>query len=154
MKTIKKFNNVSEPTKASLSYMVVSFIQKGLSFITGPIFTRLLTTEQYGQISVYQSWQQVFFIFASLCLSYGVFNNGMLDYRDDRDCFSFSLLVLSNIATIILALFIIIFYAWVQPYINLALPLEVVMFVSFLFQPAFAFGQPDNVLITNTNWFQ
>ena len=130
---------MSLPARASFAYMMVSFIQKGLSFITGPIFTRLLTTEQYGQISIYQSWQQIFFIFASLCLSYGVFNNGMLDYRDDRDCFSFSLLILSNIATIILASFIIIFYAWVQPYIKLAVPFEVIMFISFMFQPAFAF---------------
>ena len=49
----KEKNLGSVQVKASLAYTFCSIIQKGLSFLTLPIFTRLLTLEQYGQCSIY-----------------------------------------------------------------------------------------------------
>ena len=42
--------------KASTAYTICSILQRSLSFITLPLFTRLLTTEEYGQSTVYNSW--------------------------------------------------------------------------------------------------
>ncbi len=50
----------------------------GFVFLTVPIFTRLLTTEQYGLLTVYQSWMAIISVFTTLNLSAGVFNNGMI----------------------------------------------------------------------------
>lgn len=82
---LQKYKLMSAPAKAGLWFTICGFIQKGISFVTVPIFTRLLTTAQYGTVSVYNSWLSLVSIFCTLNLFYGGFNNGMLDYEDRRD---------------------------------------------------------------------
>ena len=65
---IKKYKNAPVAVKASVAYTVCNIIQKSLSFITVPLFTRLLTTDEYGQFSVYTSWQGILAIFITLNL--------------------------------------------------------------------------------------
>ena len=76
--------------KASIAFFIASLITKGIGYITTPLFTRLLSAEEFGQVSVYLTWMQVFGIVAMFCLSYGVFNNGMVDFSEQRDEYSFS----------------------------------------------------------------
>ncbi len=68
-----------------MSYAVCSILQKCLSFITLPLFTRLLTTEQYGQYTIYQSWSGIISVFTTLNLAYGSFSTAMTKFEDDRD---------------------------------------------------------------------
>ena len=65
-KIITKYKNLPEAVKASLWFTICSILQKGISFITVPIFTRLLTTEQYGVVSIFYSWESIFIIFCTL----------------------------------------------------------------------------------------
>ena len=80
----KKWNNVPLTLKVSTSYAVCSILQKCLSFITLPLFTRLLTTEQYGQYTIYSSWSGILMIFLTLNLAYGSFSTAMVKYEDRR----------------------------------------------------------------------
>lgn len=80
----RKWNNVPLTVKVSTSYAVCSILQKCLSFITLPLFTRLLTTEQYGQYTVYSSWQGILMIFLTLNLAYGSFQTAMVKFEDRR----------------------------------------------------------------------
>lgn len=82
---LKKYENMSVVTKATLWFIFASTLQKGISLITTPIFTRLMTTEQYGQFSAYNSWLQIFSIFVTLRLNWAVFNKGMSKYKQYRD---------------------------------------------------------------------
>lgn len=83
--TIKeKWNKIPLTVKVSSSYAVCSILQKCLSFITLPLFTRLLTTEQYGQYTIYSSWQGILIIFLTLNLAYGSFQTAMVKYEDRR----------------------------------------------------------------------
>ena len=54
--------------KAGIFYIVGQLCIRGLTFLTTPIYTRLLTTAQYGQIRVYESWLQIMVPIMSLCL--------------------------------------------------------------------------------------
>jgi len=65
-KTKKIYNKMSIASKAALWFTICGFVQKGISFITVPIFTRLLTTEQYGVVSIFYSWESIFIIFCTL----------------------------------------------------------------------------------------
>ena len=82
---IDKYNGLSKVKKATLWITFCSFLQRGLSFITVPIFTRLLSTADYGSVSVYQSWEMVATYLATLGVTYGGFNNGMIKFKDDRE---------------------------------------------------------------------
>ena len=89
-KFIRKFNEASPAVKASMVLLVSNLVLKGLSFISGPVFTRIMTTEQYGLVSNFNSWRDIFYVFVTLNLASGVFNNGMLEFKNDRDRFQFS----------------------------------------------------------------
>ena len=80
-----KWNKIPVTAKVSIAYAVCSILQKCLSFITMPLFTRLLTTEQYGQFTVYQSWYGILSIFLTLNLAYGSFSTAMVRYEKDRN---------------------------------------------------------------------
>lgn len=104
-KSINKYKRLNAPAKAALWFTVSNILQKGISFITTPVFTRIMTTEQYGVYSVYQSWYSIVIIFATLNLYSGVYNNGMTKFPDDRGRFTSSLQGLSTVITV--GLFII-----------------------------------------------
>lgn len=90
-KIVEKYNLLSVQVKAAFWFLICSFLQKGISVVTTPIFTRLISPEEYGQYSVFNSWYGIISIFVSLNLSYGVYAQGLIKYQDDRDAFSSSL---------------------------------------------------------------
>ena len=100
-KVMNKYKNLSLITKATIWYMICSILQKGISVITTPIFTRLLTTEEYGLYSVYVSWENIFIIFASLRLDYTVFNKGMSKYKNNRKGYVASMQIITTVLSAI-----------------------------------------------------
>lgn len=102
-KFITKYKNMPLEIKASTAYTICSILLKSLSFITLPLFTRLLTTTEYGQYTVYSSWQSILIIFISLNLPYGTFMTAMVKFKDERNQY------VSSICSIFLILGIISF---------------------------------------------
>lgn len=80
-----RYKNVPVTVKSSVAYAICSILQRCLSFFTLPVFVRLLTTEQYGQVTIYQSWSGIIGIFLTLNLSYGSFSTAMVKFEKDRD---------------------------------------------------------------------
>ncbi len=138
-KAWNKYRSFPEPMKASFWYMVCSVLQRGISIITTPIFTRMLTREEYGVYSVYTSWYQIIIIFCTLNLFFGVYNNGMTKWPDDRKRFTSSLQGLTTVIT--MSLFII--YLVFQNFWNRIFQLDSIymyaMFVEILCVPAYSF---------------
>ena len=134
-----KENKIPTGVKASAALFVASLFTKGLAFITTPIYTRLLSSSDYGRVSIYYTWMQCFGIIAMFCLSYGVFNCGMVDYPDERDDYSFSVLVLSNIITVCFSGILLCLYPLVEHIIKLKISYIILMCIMFLFQPAYSF---------------
>ncbi len=58
--------------KASICYLIGNFFNKGLAFLTIPIFTRLLTTTDYGLINTYTSWTSIITLFIGCALFMGL----------------------------------------------------------------------------------
>lgn len=90
-KYMQKYRQMPAPIKASLWFLMCSFFQKGLSTITTPIFTRILTTEEYGQISVFNSWMSIIAPIVCLNLYSGVYSQGLVKFEEDRKRYSSSL---------------------------------------------------------------
>ncbi|MDO4621113.1 MAG: oligosaccharide flippase family protein [Lachnospiraceae bacterium] len=88
MKIIKKYRLLPVHVKASLWFLCCSFLQKGITVLTTPVFTRLMSTTQYGEFSAFSSWKNIISIFVSFQLSYGVFTQGLIKYEDDRKAYA------------------------------------------------------------------
>ena len=122
---IGKYKNISAPAKASIWYIVCNVLQKGISLLTTPIFTRFLTTEEYGLYTIYQSWYSIVVIFATLYLASGVYNNGLVKFPEDKAAFTSSMLGLTFVCSgIILVLFLIFPQFWTK---NLELPFSLLL---------------------------
>lgn len=91
MKLIEKYRGLSIKLKASFWFLICSFLQKGISLITTPIFTRLLSTTEYGQYNVFNSWLSIITIFVSFNLYQGVYAQGVVKFEKERSVFSSSL---------------------------------------------------------------
>lgn len=136
---LNKYKHSSVQVKAALWFAACSILQKGISFIVVPIFTRILTTEQYGTYSLYLSWLQILTIITSLYLYYGVFTNGMNKYDTDRDRYISSMQGLTlTITAIVFAIFFVTQNAW-SDILGLAPHLIFLMFIEMAVTPALSF---------------
>lgn len=131
-KIIKKWRDLPLTVKVSTSYAVCSILQRCLSFITLPLFTRLLTTTQYGQYTVYQSWMGILSIFLTLNLAYGSFSTAMVKFEDDRNTYISSI---QGICIVLSAIFLAVYLPfcnfWNQ-FLQLPTYLVVVMVLEIL----------------------
>lgn len=103
---------MTDGVKASFWFMFCNLFQKGISFITVPIFTRIMTTEEYGNYALFCSWESVLTIFVTLNLSYQVFNNGMVKYSNDKDGYTTSMVGLTFVSFGIWGSIFFLFKKW------------------------------------------
>ena len=113
-KIIQKYKNSNVAIKAALWFTICNLLQKGITMISMPIFTRLLSTEQYGVLTIYNSWYSIISIIVTLNLAGGVIFNAMTKYEDDKDRFISSMQGLSTLITIIF----FVIYICFQNYFN------------------------------------
>lgn len=73
-----KYNKMSVPLKASLWYTIANILVKGISLLSTPIFTRVMSQDQYGTFTLFQSWFNIILIFTSLNIFLGGYTKGML----------------------------------------------------------------------------
>lgn len=132
----KTYSQMSIVTKATLWFIICSILQKGIAVLTTPVFTRLMTTEQYGQFSVYSSWLQVITIFTTLRLNGAVFNKGMSKYKDDRDSYTATMQTVTVISTCICFAIYIVFRQQINALTELPTFIMVAMFIELYFIPA------------------
>lgn len=72
--------------KVSTYYLVGNLFNKGMAFFTVPIFTRLLSTSDYGLVTTYNSWVSILSMVIGFALHMGI-RAAFLDYRDKIDDF-------------------------------------------------------------------
>ena len=97
---LAKVNDMTPAAKASFWFVVSNIMLKGISFITTPIFTRLLDVADYGVSNLFITWEGIISIFATLSLSGGVYNVAMTKYEDDVDTVTSSFIGLTALTSI------------------------------------------------------
>lgn len=94
MANIKSNNAV----KAGFWYIICNLITNGMYFFTTPIFTRILSKEDYGIAATYQSYLNILTIIATLDL-YSCIQLSKVEYEKESKEFLSSILCLSCIST-------------------------------------------------------
>lgn len=137
VKSIKeKYDAFSLPIKASIWYTICNVVNKGISLLSTPIFTRIMTEEQYGTFSIFQSWFSILIIFTSLNVFLGGYQKGLILYQNDIPRFTSSQLGLTTVITsVAFVLYIIDVPFWTRVF-ELPLILMLAMFIELLLMPA------------------
>ena len=136
---LQKLNSLSPAAKASFWFVISSIALKGMSFITTPIFTRLLAVEDYGATSVFVSWEGLISIFATLSLAGGVYNVAQTKYEDDISAYTATKLSLTFVASLIIYTGCIIFNILVPSVFDLSTPFLLFMWVQTFTNAAISF---------------
>lgn len=161
-KITNKWKNIPLTLKVTVAYAVCSILQKCLSFITLPLFTRILTKEQYGQYTIYSSWSGIFSILLTLNLAYGSFSTAMVKFEKKRDEYISSMqgicLLLSGVFLLIYLPFREFFNKWLElpTFLVILLVVELLCTTAFLFwsgKKRFEFKYRSVVLLTLLNSF-
>lgn len=139
MHVIARFQKASPAAKASIALLLSNLILKGLSMISGPIFTRIMSTDQYGMVSNFTTWQGLLGTIITLNLAAGVFNNGMLEFKEDRDSFQASLVLISTTTAFIFLGGYFLFPNQFCEFLDIDNSLCFLMFVYFLFTPVYGY---------------
>ena len=137
MSFITKFKKMSPVVKATLIFGIASFATSGINYITTPIFTRLLTTTEYGMITIYNTWYSVLQVIISLTLIYpGVLNVGLYEHSDNRWKYLSGVLGIITVNTVLFFVILLLFHKSIIRLINLPLSLVVLMLLLAMLQPA------------------
>lgn len=134
-----KYNLLPKPAKASIWFAFAAFMQRGVSTITTPIFTRLLTTAEYGEYSVFNSWLEVVTVFVTLKLAAGVYMRGLVKNDTDRERFTSSLLGLVTTSVMIWFLVYVLFRKQINSLLGLSTIEICCMFIMMISTVAFNF---------------
>ncbi|MCB2308243.1 oligosaccharide flippase family protein [Clostridium estertheticum] len=108
----------SRLVKSGIWFTIGTFFIQGISFITMPIFTRMLGTTGFGIVNVYTTWLSVFTTIITLGLLATV-NNAKVDFKEKYDEFASSILFLATLLAILWFIISFIFKKQIGNIINL-----------------------------------
>lgn len=138
-KLVGKYNNLPIQVRASFWFLVCTFTQKAINVITTPVFTRLMTTAEYGEYSVYISWLGIFTVFISLNLSLGVFMRGLIKFSDRKNEFASSMQSLTFILAIAWIIIYLPFSTQINKLTNLNTTRTLLMIITIWLNAVFGF---------------
>lgn len=100
-------------SRTSISKVIVwqtfsKFLLQGIAFFTTPIFTRILSTSDYGKISIYGTWVSIFSLIVGLQTS-GSIPMAMIKFEDKIDQYMSSIMGLSIISFLVIFPIVFIF---------------------------------------------
>lgn len=131
----KKYKSMPLPLKAGIWFAIADFSQRGVQLITTPIFTRLLSKEQYGITSTFVAWQNVMLLFVTLSLQKAMFNL----FKDDKEYnkVGTSLASLSMLISVFWGIIGILLSGFLSPIMGISKLLVIFMCISFAPQAIF-----------------
>lgn len=136
---MRRYKQIPSGVKAMFWFTVCNFLQKGIQYMTLPLFTRILTVEEYGQYILFISWMSIITIFSTLNLSAGIYTRGMVAYEDNRDYFTSAMLGASWFVAGTVSIVYFCFRESVNRLLNLNTAYVVLILLQSFFSSAYLF---------------
>ncbi len=114
--------------KSTIWYTIGNVIAKGINYFTIPIFTKLLSTGEFGDYNNFLAWLNVVTIVATLSLSTSLVR-GRFEYKAVLNTYIKSILVLSTLFSGILFLLVLAFRDFFVSLFSMPFEYIVLMFV-------------------------
>lgn len=134
---LKDYRKWNPAMKAAFWFIFASIVQKALSFITVPVFTRVMEIEQYGVYSTYLSWSTIIAVFLTLNLDSGAYSNVLGKSKTEREKNEMTISFLSLCFCITTAALIItlVFIKPISNFMELSPSLIILMFFGIYAMP-------------------
>jgi O-antigen/teichoic acid export membrane protein len=135
---LSKLRRGNEIAGATL-FVISSFLQRGLSLITTPLYTRLLTTYDYGLVSTYNTWSGVLSVIFTLSIAANAFNTGLVKHKEDRDRYVSSMLGVTASTVLLGFLLVTLFQEQATAISGLSYPYFVILFINLFCNVVYGF---------------
>lgn len=158
-KTISSTNIIA--IKSGSSYMISNIVISATSLITAPIFTRLLSTADYGIVSNFSAWLNICLVIIGLGLPYSI-GNAKVDFQNDLKRYLASIQTLGSFMAIIIFIIVLQFQNQVAKFMEIDKSLVLIIFAYLLVYPSVIFAQEyykftlqykQNIIISVVNTF-
>ena len=136
-KLIRKYRSLPVQIKASLFFVLTGALKDAVDLISTPIFTRMLTTDEYGLFSVYNSWYQIIRIIVSLYIFSDGFNVGMARFGDDKESFVSSQQGLMTVMFLFWVSVYLLYRTWWDRFFGMQSIFILLMLIQVMFTTAF-----------------
>jgi O-antigen/teichoic acid export membrane protein len=121
--------------KSGVWYTVSSISVKAVLIITTPIFTRLMSTEDYGISATFTTWFTLLNVICSLNLWYSI-GRAKLDWPGKLDEFVGSIQLLASLFTLAIGAVSALFFDKVCAMLEMDKPMVIALFIYLLAYPA------------------
>lgn len=112
--------------RAGIGYTVGNIFIKGASFISLPIFTRLLSPQQFGIFNTYLAYESILCVIIGLGVSASL-KNAKIDYKDKINLFLYTIIELIFKVLILNLIFIVVFSKIIIRFIGLEFPIILIL---------------------------
>ena len=94
--------------KAGIGYTVGNMLVKGITFLTIPLFTRLMSTESYGLFNTFNSYMAILTIFIGLALHASI-KNAKYDFGEKLPNYTSSMIIIITACAALFGVIALIF---------------------------------------------
>lgn len=126
--------------KAGVWYVISSILVKMISVISTPIFTRLMSTDEYGVFSTFSSWYSLFLVVYTLDLNISI-GRAKIDYPDKLDDYIGSMQTLSLVFSLLLSAVMFIFIQPLSEFFELPVIATALLLIYLIASPVINFFQ-------------
>lgn len=131
--------NIKTQNSQTLYNLIGTIIRTCIGFITMPIFTRMLGTEQYGKYSVYASWLSIFVCIIGFKVESSI-GTGYYHFKDNYDKFRTSILIEGTVLGIAVIFIGIIFSGNITKFIEFPIFIFILMLIESFAQFVISFA--------------
>lgn len=143
----KKYNMLPVEIKAAGWFVLCNVLQRGIQFLITPIYTRILSTEEYGVYSLFLTWINFFAVFATLNLSGGIYYNGLIKKTYKIGEYTLSLQSLTTITALITFAFVSLLFPTLSGLIGIPYRFIPLAFLVLFFQPVHFFWLAEKKIV-------
>lgn len=134
-----KYQSIPIQAKLALWLTFCTLVQKGISVLTVPIFTRMMDTAEYGRVSAYFSWLNIASIICSFRLNAGVYNKGLSKYKNDQEGYCLAMQYTTTLITVGLYIVYLLFRNPINDFTEMGTTITSLMFLEILFSTSMGF---------------
>lgn len=121
--------------KSGIWYTISSVAIRAVALITTPIYTSLLSPDDYGVANIFNSWIDLINVITCLCIVYSI-GRAKIDFKDKFDEYMSALQGLSSTFAFVVLIFAILFREQLSAAMKYEVPLVIVLFVYLVISPS------------------
>jgi len=148
----KKTRKETKTVKIAIWYTISNLFISGITFLSSPLFARMLSKNEYGEFSNFSSWLSILQVVITFNMG-ATIARAKYDFEDEMNCYLSTLVIFNNITTLIAMFFAETFSAFVEDIFAMDIQYIRFLLLYLFFYPAFSYLQIKHRIFREYKFF-